>query len=76
MDKFFQIGLQTQHVTGQFHTGDVILLTFSEIDRDENILFIRRNGYLNTIDLEVKVTIIHVVRTNGFNIRGEFLARI
>ena len=43
LNQLLQFILKAEHVARQFHTGDVILLPFSHVDRDENVLLIRSN---------------------------------
>ena len=68
--------MQTQHITGQLNTRDVILFAFGDVDRDKDILFIRSDGNLDTVNFKVQITVIKIIRANRFNIGCKLFTRI
>ena len=51
-------------------------LAFADVDGDEDILLVRGDRDLGRIDLELHVTTVEVIRTQGFQVTRELLARV
>ena len=68
LDKLVELILGNQGIAGYRHLGNLILLAFRLIDRDIDILLVRRNGYLRGIDVVFQIAVVHIVRTQSLKI--------
>ena len=55
-----QVGLVNDHVANELHIRDRVNVAFVDIDRDIDVLFVRRYRYLGRLDFEVGIASVHV----------------
>ena len=70
----FQFVFGQGEISCQFDGGNLIALTFNNIDRDVYVFFVRRNGNLRRLDIEFQKTLVHVERLQFFQIGSQLLA--
>ena len=60
-------------VTTDFNTGKLVLIAFSDVNRDVDTFLVRRQTDLSRVDVETGVTAIQIVAAQGFEIPRQFL---
>lgn len=71
-----QDGFGIHQITGQVHLVDDVLFALGDIDGDVDLLVVRGDGDGRGIDIEAHVAVVHIMRSQPFQIPGELLARV
>ena len=64
----FELLFRNDESAGELHAAHFENLPFVDVDGDEDVFFLGRDRHLRRLDVEVRVTAIHVERTQFFEI--------
>ena len=59
-------------VTTELDLANVVLLSFVDVDRDIDVLLVRRDGNLGGADIHIDIAAVQVIGTQSLQVTGEF----
>ena len=75
-DQRLQLLFGHDQVARDLHVGDAVDLAFLHVERDEDVVLLRRDRDLRRFDVHVRVAAIQVVRTQLLDVARELFARV
>ena len=76
LDEFFHLGLLGEQLAGQLDVRHLVLFTLVDVQRQVDVLLVRRDGNLGRLDREFQVTAVQVERAQRFQVGGQLLLRV
>ena len=69
----FDFSRMPRQVTTHLNTRKLVLIAFSDVDRNVDAFLVRRQTHLSRVDIETRVTTIQIVAAQGFKVARQFL---
>ena len=76
LDQPAQFGFRQQQLAAELDIGHGVLFALGDIDRDVDVFLVRRDRYLRRIYIELEITVVEVIGTQGLQVAGQFLLGI
>ena len=69
----FDFSRMPRQVTTHFNTRKLVLLAFSDVNRNVDTFFVRSQTDLSRVDVETRIATIEIVAAQGFEVTRQFL---